>query len=340
MAGIHLTAPRLALITGASGFIGKVLCQQLHEQGVRVRGGMRQVAEGTWDEVILFDLTTQTLSEDALAGVDTVFHLAGKAHALFETRKDEAEYFSINTEGTSMFLEAARDAGVRRFVFISSVKVIGEGGDVCQDETATCCPKTPYGRSKLAAERLVLEGGYVPEPVVLRLSMVYGSSHKGNLPRMIETVAKGRFPPLPEAGNRRSMVHVEDVVQAALLAAEKPEAAGQTYIVTDGQAYSTRQLYEWICKALDKPVPAWTIPIGLLKVIAKVGDGFGRVRGRRFAFDSDTLDKLIGSACYSSKKIEQELGFCAERSLRSALPEIVAWLREKKELTHHGGHGP
>ena len=297
------------------------------------------MAEGPWNEVILFDLATQILPEDALAGVDTVFHLAGKAHALSETRQDEAEYFRINTEGTSTLLEAARNAGVRRFVFISSVKVIGEGGDVYQNETVTCRPETPYGKSKLAAERLVLEGGYVPEPVVLRLSMVYGPSRKGNLPRMIEAVAKGRFPSLPEVGNRRSMVHVEDVVQAARLAAEKPAAVGQTYIVTDGQACSTRQLYEWICEALDKPVPAWTIPIGLLKVLAKVGDGFGRARGRRFVFDSDALDKLIGSACYSSEKIERELGFRARQSLRSALPEIVAWLRLKNEITHSGSHG-
>jgi len=330
MAGIDLRPSRFAFITGASGFIGRSLCQQLHEQQVQVRAGMRHKVKGPWDKVVLFDLATQTLPEDALTRVDTIFHLAGKAHALSETRQDEEEYFHINTEGTRRLLEAARDAGVRCFVFISSVKAMGEGGDACQDESASCCPETPYGKSKLAAERLVLEGGYVPEPVVLRLSMVYGASRKGNLPRMIEAVAEGHFPPLPEVGNRRSMVHVEDVVQAALLAAEKPAAVGQTYIVTDGQACSTRQLYEWICEALGKPVPAWTIPPGLLRVLAKVGDGFGRVRGRRFVFDSDALDKLIGSACYSSEKIERELGFCARQRLRSALPEIVAYLARQK----------
>jgi len=326
MVGIDLTPPQLALITGASGFIGRVLCQKLREQSVRVRAGMRQMSEGPWDEVVTFDLARQKLPEDAMAGVDTIFHLAGKAHALSETCQDEEDYFRINVEGTSILLEAARVAGVRRFVFISSVKAMGEGGDACQDESVTCRPETPYGKSKLAAERLVLEGGYVPEPVVLRLSMVYGSSRKGNLPRMIEAVAKGRFPPLPEVGNQRSMVHVEDVVQAALLAAEKPAAVGQTYIVTDGHTCSTRQLYEWICEALDKSVPVWTIPPGLLKVLAKVGDGIGHVRGRRFVFDSDALDKLIGSACYSSKKIQRELGFRPTKELGPGLREIVAWL--------------
>jgi len=255
--------------------------------------------------------------------VDIIFHLAGKAHALSETRQDEDEYFRINVEGTRRLLEAAKAAGVRRFVFFSSVKAMGEGDDECQDELAVCHPEIPYGKSKLEAERLVLEGGYVPEPVVLRLSMVYGPTGKGNLPRMIESVRKGRFPPLPETGNKRSMVHVDDVVQAAILAAEKVEAAGQTYIVTDGIPYSTRQIYEWICHALEKPVPSWYVPIGMLKTLARVGDGIGAFQGRRFMFDSDALDKLLGSAYYSSGKIKRELGYKPVCDLRSTLSEMV-----------------
>lgn len=316
-------------MSGASGFIGRALCQKLRDLGLKVRGGMRHPADGPWDEVSLFDLATQQLPEGALAEVDTIFHLAGKAHALSEARQDEEEYLCINTQGTGALLEAAKGAGVRRFVFISSVKAMGEGGAACQDEGAICHPESPYGKSKLAAERLVLDGGYVPEPVVLRLSMVYGSSPKGNLPRMVDAIAKGRFPPLPELGNKRSMVHVEDVIQAALLAAEQPRAAGQTYIVTDGKTVSTRQLYEWICEALDRPVPGWTIPVGIMRTLAKVGDGIGQMRGRRFPFDSDALDKLTGSACYSSAKITRELGFRPAWDIRSALPEIVAYLGVK-----------
>ena len=153
--------------------------------------------------------------------------------------------------------------------------------------------------------------------------MVYGPSTKGNLPRMIEAVKKGHFPPIPEFGNKRSMVHVEDVVQAAILAAEKPEAIGQTYLVTDGQPYSTRELYEWICQALDKPIPGWRIPEMVFRGLAKMGDVIGGVRGRRFMFDSDTLEKLAGSACYSSQKIEQELGFRAHHHLRESLQNII-----------------
>ena len=310
------------LITGASGFIGQRLCSHLKNEGWRIRVLLRQPNRGPWNETVIGNLT-DSIPDDLEKGVDIIFHLAGKAHALSETKQDEAEYFKINTEGTRRLLEAAKTSGVRRFVLFSSVKAINEGGPDCLDEQSPCQPTTPYGKSKLMAERLVLEGNYVPEPVVLRLSMVYGPSQKGNLPRMIEAVSKGRFPPIPEFGNHRSMVHVDDVVQAAILAAEKPEAIGQTYLVTDGQPYSTREMYEWICQALEKPVPSWKIPKIGLCILAKIGDAIGAFRGRRFMFDSDAHEKLAGSSWYSSHKIEKELGFKARHNLHTFLQEFV-----------------
>jgi nucleoside-diphosphate-sugar epimerase len=311
-----------ALITGASGFIGQRLCSNLKKEGWYVQALLRNPASGPWHETVIGDLENLTPG-DITEGIDTVFHLAGKAHALSESKQDEKEYFRINAEGTRRILEAAKSSRVRRFVFFSSVKAMNEGSSDCLDEASPCLPVTPYGKSKLEAERLVLEGNYVPEPVVLRLSMVYGPSPKGNLPLMIETVAKGRFPPIPEFGNKRSMVHVEDVVQAAILAGEKPEAIGQTYIVTDGRPYSTRELYEWICQALGKPIPGWQVPKVMFRGLAKIGDAIGALQGRRFMFDSDTLEKLAGSACYSSQKIEQELDFRAHHHLNKSLQEII-----------------
>jgi len=317
------------LVTGATGFIGRVLCRQLQLSGARVVALGRQEVEGPWHEFRCHDIAGEGDPID-LSDVQVVFHLAGRAHALAETSQDEGGYFEINADGTRRLLEQARGARVSRFVLFSSVKAVGEGGLECQDETAQCHPKTPYGTSKLVAEKLVLEGDYVPEPVVLRLSMVYGPTEKGNLPRMIRAVAKGRFPPLPETGNRRSMVHVDDVVQAAILAAGRAEAIGQTYIVTDGTPYSTRQIYEWICETLGKSPRAWSIPLPLLSLLARLGDGIGHLRGRRFVFDSDAWDKLMGSACYSSRRIEGDLGFSARHHLRESLPEIVRFLEGRK----------
>ncbi len=316
---------KIFLITGATGLIGRELCAALKARCVHVRALGRQQVDGP-DAFFRADLT-RGVPVDALHDVDTVFHLAGKAHALSETQQDEDEYFRINTEGTQKLLEAAKEAGIRRFIFFSSVKAMGEGTDshTPLNESAGCHPETPYGKSKLEAERLVLEGGYIPEPVVLRLSMVYGPTRKGNLPRMIESIHKGQFPPPPETGNKRSMVHVDDVVQAAILAAERDTAIGQTYIVTDGQGCSTRQIYEWICEALGKKVPDWEIPMPVFKGLAKIGDGIGRLRGCRFAFDSGALEKLTGSAWYNPDQIERELGFAPKHHLRDSLPEIVRY---------------
>jgi len=312
------------LVTGATGFIGQNLCRALSKKHVdfHVLGRKSPMFDAkfyTWNMQEVPDI-------GCLYGIDTIFHLAGKTYPLAETRQDEAEYFHINTEGTHKLLEAARAAKVKRFVYFSSVKAMGEANNKYQDELAACHPETPYGQSKREAEQLILEGGYVAEPVVLRLSMVYGITPTGNLPRMIKAVHRGRFPSLPETGNKRSMVHVGDVVKAAILAAEKVEAASQTYIITDGIPYSTHQIYEWVCHALGKPVPSWHVPIGMLKLLARAGDGIGILRGRRFMFDSDALEKLFGSAWYSSEKIQRELGYKPAHDLRSTLPEMIEHL--------------
>jgi nucleoside-diphosphate-sugar epimerase len=146
---------------------------------------------------------------------------------------------------------------------------------------------------------------------------------------MISAIERGFFPPLPEVHNHRSMVHVEDLATAALLVAQNPKAAGQIYIVSDGQANSTRQIYEWICFALNKKPLPFSIPIFILKMLAKMGDLIGKLREKRFMFDSDALDKLIGSAWYCSAKIENELGFKPKYDLQIALPEIVHYLKNK-----------
>lgn len=316
------------LVTGATGFIGTSLAEHLRQGDYEVYRAGRSLPNID-SRCFLLDLASPSGLSDLLNDTEVVFHLAGKAHALAETRQDENEYFLVNTEGTRKLLEAAKAAGVRKFVYFSSVKAVGDSDHQPMDETVDTVADTPYGRSKYAAEQLVLHGDYVPHPVVIRPSMVYGNTEKGNLPRMIKAIQRGLFPPLPETHNRRSMVHVDDVIQAALLAAETPEAAGQIYIVTDDHAYSTRQIYDWIRGALGKAPLNWQIPMTLLTFLAKTGDAIGHTLGRRFPFDSAALDKLTGSAWYSSAKIQRELGFRPRHSLQSSIPDIVHFLKIK-----------
>ncbi len=314
---------KTVMVTGASGFIGRRLCSRLQEKGFKVRALMRNAASGPWDETVVADISTGPLPPKAMTEVSTVYHLAGKAHALAESPAEEESYRLINVEGTRRVYTAALAAGVGRFVFFSSIKAMGEGGDTPLDENCPLPPKTPYGRSKLAAEKLVLTTPGIAHVTVLRPTMVYGPGNPGNLGKMISAVNHGFFPPFPKIHNRRSMVHVDDLVESAILAATHPEARGETFIITDGNAYSTRQIYEWINMALGKNVPAWSVPLVVLKALGMIGDIIGTVRGERFIFDSDALEKLAGSAVYDSNKIVKELGFTPRRHLREALPSIV-----------------
>ncbi len=320
-----------ALVTGATGFIGRVLCAKLKARGAEVRGLARHSAEGPWDRMIVADIGRDPFPGNALNGVDAIFHLAGKVHSLSKADGEDSEYMRANVDGTRNVLEASSTAKIKRFVFMSSVKAGGEGSDICLDEAMDDNPETPYGRTKLEAERLVFKHArrHKMHAVVLRLPLVYGAHDGGNLMRMLGAVAARRFPPLPEFGNQRSMVHVVDVAEAAIIAAERPAASGQTYIVTDGRPYSTRELYALMRVALGRKKPRLSIPIKALHAAARLGDMAGQMRGSRFSFNSDALDKLSSSAWYSSRKIETELGFKPAYDMEKALPEMIAELRNE-----------
>ena len=317
-----------ALVTGASGFIGRNLCIGLKTEGVRVRGLMQTSHTGSWDEAILADIATEVPAQ-AFVGIDTVFHLAGKVHAVDELQQDGDEYRRVNVCGTQRVFAAAKSAGVSRFVFFSSVKAMGEGSWDCQNENSNEAPVTAYGRSKLAAEKLVLAGAREArvDAVVLRLPLVYGPNSPGNLTRMLSAIAAGRFPPLPEIGNRRSMIHVDDVVKAALLVAVTPKAASQCYIMTDGLGYSTTKIYQLMRASLGCREVGWTVPLIALRISARFGDLIGRTSGRRFGIDSKALSKLTDSAYYDSTKIRRELDFTNDYTLEQAMDEMVSTYR-------------
>jgi nucleoside-diphosphate-sugar epimerase len=140
---------------------------------------------------------------------------------------------------------------------------------------------------------------------------------------MIRAVSKGYFPPIPDTHNERSMVHVEDLAHALVLSAEKDEANRRVFIVTDGLTYSTRQMYEWVCRALGRNVPSWSIPLAVFRAAAKVGDGLGRLAGRSLGINSVMLERLFGSAHYDSTRLHQTLGYRPRWSLENALPAMV-----------------
>ena len=309
------------LVTGASGFIGRALCLELTNQGFEVTAMLRRPQTGPWRHVLECDLGRDEVDSRNLEGVDTIYHLAGKAHTRAKNAAENAEYEAVHVQGTRSLLRAAKHAGVRACVLLSSVKAMGEGGEEVWDESAPCNPQNPYGITKLAAERVVLEEIPLPCPAVLRPTLVYGAGSKGNLDLMIQAVRRGGFPAFTFPPNRRSMVHVQDVVHACLLAATNPAACGQAYILTDGEEYSTNEMLAWIHETLGKKAgPA--VPYAVLRAGAALGDILERI-GIHAPLNADRLAKLAGSARYSSAKICRELGFEPAWDLRRGIREMT-----------------
>lgn len=312
------------LVSGASGFIGGRLCAALAQEGRPVRTLSRHGTAS--DRHAVAELSDVGALESACAGIDRVFHCAGYTHAFASLGEDDAKkHWAINFQGSRNLAVAAGRAGVRRFVFLSSVKAMAEPGVACADETFPGQPATAYGRAKRAAEEALLEAGerYGMQVVNLRLTMVYGAGGRGNLERMARLVKSGLFPPLPESRNHRSLVHVDDAVRALKLAATSPQAAGRTYIITHPHAPSGRELYDALRAACGLPAMHLSIPAWGLEAAAQLGNLLERFLGRRLPLDREALDRLLGSAWYSPDRIERELGWRAEVSLEKGLIEML-----------------
>ncbi|NJM11061.1 MAG: NAD-dependent epimerase/dehydratase family protein [Synechococcaceae cyanobacterium SM1_2_3] len=308
---------RPVLVTGASGFIGRRIIMALLAQRAKVRALIRasNSAPTDWRDVAIVnaDLADAVGLARACAGMNTVIHAAGFAHAdAAHTPDFAARHWAINAEGAFRLLDAAVTAGVERFILISSVKAVGEPGPHCVDETWDALAETPYGLAKRAAEQRALTAGHETglHVVILRPALVYGPGMKGNLARMITAIRRKKFPPLPETGQRRSRGGMwSDVAQAALRAAAVAAAAGQIYLVTDGQPRTSRELYVLIRQSLGLPPPRWFVPASLLYAAAMLADGGRGLMGQRDSRFRAMLDKLLNGACYDSSRIGRELDY-------------------------------
>jgi UDP-glucose 4-epimerase len=278
-------------------------------------------------ETFVGDLSNISALRRACDGVDTIIHCAGYAHDHGGNHKKvDSLHWKVNYEGTKNLIQAATECAVTQFVFISTVKAAGAPDENCVDETFERLPETAYGCSKLAAEKDVLKFGQVAgkKAVVLRPCMVYGAGARGNLERMARLIRYGLFPPLPETGNRRSLLHVDDLVAAIELVVRSPAACGRVFIVAGAEAPSGRGLQLAISAAMKKKMPDWSFSPALLTRLARFGDGVFWLTGRRFVFNSDVCDRLLKSACYSNGLICRELGWHPVLTLDEGLREMLS----------------
>lgn len=320
-------------VTGATGFIGRALLPALQATGDHARVLVRRPAGNPFAPDVQMqqgDLDDTAALAALTAGADAVIHLAGYAHAASTPSAAELErHRRFNFEGTQNLFRHAAAAGVRRFVFVSSVKAGGEDAHDCLDERHARMPTDPYGLIKRRTEDWLFEQSahHGMEVCVLRPALVYGPGVKGNLAAMLRAIDRGRFPPLPETHNVRSMVAVHDVVVALLAAATRPQAAGQICILDDGEAYSTRRIYTAMAAALGRPVPAYCVPPRLLRLLGRVGDVGEAVLRRSLPFNGTLAARLLDSACYHSVQADTRLGFRPRFRLEDQLPAMVAAYR-------------
>lgn len=312
------------LITGATGFIGSRLVAALKARGRSVRLLARHGIAGM--PVAIADLADAEALADACRGIERVFHCAGHAHAFAARSADEsARHRQVNFEGTRNLASAAAAAGVRSFVFLSSVKAMADPGTECINEDWPGPPDSAYGQAKRDAESALLAAGMASgmQTTSLRLAMVYGAGGRGNLERMARLIRRGWFPPLPDTGNRRSLIHVTDVVEAMIAVADDHRAAGQTFILAGRETPSGRALYDALRAASGLAPCHWSTPAWTLRGAARLGDLLSSLAGRRLPLDSEVLDRLLGSACYSPERIRQMLGWEARIPLAEGLREML-----------------
>lgn len=320
----------MILVTGATGFVGRQLVLALSEEQNKVRFLSRTDQPGF--DTVVCDLQNDLIPDDALKGIDTVFHLAGFTHDLSDATEIEHLYHMVNVDATVRLANLAAASGVQRFIFVSSVKAGGSalpGKCMCESDQAV--PEGVYGQTKRDAELSLLDIGSqsAMHVSIIRPSLVYGAGIKGNLRMMLNGIDNGWFPPIPDTHNHRSMIHVHDLVRALILVSEDSRANGEIYITTDGHEYSSSEIYEAMCEAVGKQIPGWRLPDVIFKIAAKFGDILdGKMP---FPFDSYRYQKLLGDECFSSDKICSHLGFQANYSLHDSLPDMVAALRDEEK---------
>lgn len=325
------------LVTGASGFVGSATCAWLVSQGLAVVGAVRQLPTRPLagvDYRIVGDLDAATDWRETLAGVDAVVHCAARVHVMRETATDPlAAFRSANVTGTERLARQAAAAGVKRLVFISSIKVNGEetapplpdphprGARGSFGEDDAPAPQDPYGQTKWEAEamlaRVAQETGL--EVAIVRPPLVYGPGVKGNLARLLSWVERGV--PLPLAGirNARSLIGIDNLASALHACLTHPAAAGRTYLVRDGEDVSTPELVRRLGCHLGKPARLFALPAPLL-------EGLGGLAGRRA-----DVQRLTGSLIVDDSRIRRELGWVPPRTLDEGLAQMArAWLDSAK----------
>ena len=306
------------LVTGANGFVGRALVSQLIRRGRTVVGAVRDdsrdVPAGA-RRIRVGDLAADTDWRAAVGGIDVVVHLAARVHVTRDSSADPlGEFRRVNVEGTNRLARQAAAAGVRRFVFLSSVKVNGESG--IYRESDVPAPNDAYGISKREAELSLTEIAAETRMsvVVIRPPLVYGPGVKANFRALMLAVARGMPLPFGAVDNRRSLVALDNLIDFIIRCAEEPAAANETFLVSDGEDLSTPELIRRLAQAMGRR--AWLVPVP-----ARVLTAVAALLNQR-----DAAQRLLGSLQVDISKARRVLAWAPPITVDEGLRRAAAAL--------------
>ena len=315
----------MILVTGASGFVGRALCAGLVARGYAVRGAVRTAPRTSLpasDWAVVGEMGPDADWSESLVGVDTVVHLAARVHVMKELARDPlAEFRLVNGQGTVSLARAAAGKRVRRLVYVSSIKVNGERTEEqAFSGTDTPHPADPYAISKYEAEVALqqISGETGIEVVVVRPPLIYGPGVQGNFLRLLKWVERGIPLPLAAVSNRRSLLFIDNCVDALIACIRHPAAAGQVFTVSDGESLSTPRLLRELAVLMERPSRLWPFPPAALRV------------GARVAGLAKEMDRLVDSLEVDNTGICQTLGWSPVYGTSHGLAETVRWFKNMR----------
>lgn len=318
-------AKQRILVTGATGFVGRSLCEKLLFNDIDLRGTVWTAEPPTNLHAGVQAASIESIGPEtdwsvALSGVETVIHLAARVHVMDETCGDPlTAYRLVNVAGTENLARQAAARGVKRLIFLSSVKVHGEETEIPYTEQLSPAPQDPYGVSKLEAEKLLhqisAETGL--EVVIIRPPLIYGPGVKANFLNLLKIVDKGLPLPLASITNARSLLYLGNLIDAIVLCIDHPQAAGQVFLVSDGEDVSTSELIRRVATALDRRARLLPFPPSLMRLA-------GKLTGK-----SRAVDRLLGSLVIDSGKIRRELGWTPPYTMADGLAVTAKWYKNR-----------
>lgn len=312
------------LVTGASGFIGGKLLEQLPPENTLSLGRDRPKLQAL-EQFFEFEIDGNTDYSSALKGTDIVIHLAARVHVMNDSAVSPLEeYREVNTRGTVNLARQAALEGVKRFVFVSSIKVNGESTSQDRPFTSTdkYAPEDDYGLSKSEAEQQLFKIGKKTgmEIVIIRPTLVYGPGVKANFASLMQLVSKGI--PLPFGcikNNKRSLVSLDNLIDLIVTCIDHPKAANQVFLISDDHDVSTSEMVSYMAQALSKP--SWQLPVPLW-CYKLVGVIFNK---------SAVVDRLTGSLQVDISHTKETLGWVPPQSLQEGFKQTAeAFLQSKK----------